>query len=76
MELRSSVFPPGHVFISRERLSVAFDHLEKELMKIQNDQKGVLAKRMAALESQFEKLSFYVHEELRPRLQSDVAERR
>ena len=41
------------MFISRERLSVAFDHLAKEFMKIQNDQEGVLAKRMAALEMSF-----------------------
>ncbi|PWA52217.1 hypothetical protein CTI12_AA456910 [Artemisia annua] len=72
-ELRSLASPPGHVFISRERLSLAFDHLVEEFMKIQV---GALAHRMATLESHFEKLSLYVHEAFCPRLLSAVADRR
>lgn len=37
---------------------------------------GTLSQRMVALESQFEKLSLYVHEAFRPQLLSAMAERR
>ena len=63
------------MFISRERLSVAFDHLAWKFIKMQDDQEDVLAKRMASYESQFGKLSLYVHEALHPRLLFVLAER-